>query len=621
MRTNESDANKTTNTAEAPSTYPAVTFLSREELVKHLKSQYEEQGVVLTIKRSKSSRVVLKCDRGGTYKHNHSQQKRKTHTRLTGCSFEIVCSSKRGVWAVRKIAGAHNHALERNLSGHSVARRLTSTEKQKIVSLSGNGIPPRAILTTLRSESNNPYISAQEIHNTLHLERRSMLRGRKPIEAFIDVVSCSVFFRKIRLEDDVIQGVFFAHKESVKFARRFSTIFFMDCTYKTNKFGMPLLNIIGITATYHTFNAAFVFLTQEDAVSYQWALQQFSEIVPNPNVICTDRELALMNSIKVVFPDCGNLLCRWHINKNILTNCKKYFQTDEEWITFMKLWNAVVSSLHENEFEENVQLLQSQCTNEPVVFRYVNDNWLPHKHMFVSCFVNNYPHFGSTSTSRVEGNHHTVKTYIRLGNMDLLTVLKRIDQLLANQIVELNKEIEREKIIISHHHRIDCFQDLHYKVSQFALDKLLEQFNYAVGGHEGSPTCTGMFTNTYGLPCKHEITNYVKNGGKIPLSMIHPQWRLNRLPTEAYDDINGPQEIDTEDTPWQRLLKKITNDLYSHHTNVGSIMTRIEDVLDTPFVQIAEPEVVTKKRGRPAGAKNKSRSITRDKSAFEYAEG
>jgi len=96
MRTNESDANKTTNTAEAPSTYPAVTFLSREELVKHLKSQYEEQGVVLTIKCSKSSRVVLKCDRGGTYKHNHSQQKRKTHTRLTGCSFEIVCSSKHG---------------------------------------------------------------------------------------------------------------------------------------------------------------------------------------------------------------------------------------------------------------------------------------------------------------------------------------------------------------------------------------------------------------------------------------------------------------------------------------------------------------------------------------------
>ena len=78
--------------------------------------------------------------------------------------------------------------------------------------------------------------------------------------------------------------------------------------------------------------------------------------------------------------------------------------------------------------------------------------------------------------------------------------------------------------------------------------------------------------------------------------MIHPQWRLNHLPTEDYDDINGPQEIYTEDTPRQRLLKKITNDLYSHHTNVGSIMTRIEDVLDTPFVQMAEPEVVTKKK-------------------------
>ena len=34
----------------------------------------------------------------------------------------------------------------------------------------------------------------------------------------------------------------------------------MDCTYKTNRFGMPLLNIVGIMATYRGFNTGFTFI-------------------------------------------------------------------------------------------------------------------------------------------------------------------------------------------------------------------------------------------------------------------------------------------------------------------------------------------------------------------------
>jgi len=36
-----------------------------------------------------------------------------------------------------------------------------------------------------------------------------------------------------------------------------------------------------------------------------------------PTVIISDRDLALMNAIEVVFPEATNLLCRFHINKNV----------------------------------------------------------------------------------------------------------------------------------------------------------------------------------------------------------------------------------------------------------------------------------------------------------------
>jgi len=46
----------------------------------------------------------------------------------------------------------------------------------------------------------------------------------------------------------------------------------------------------------------------------------------------------------------------------------------------------------------------------------------------------------------------------------------------------------------------------------------------------------------------------------------------------------------------------------------------LNQVLDTLDVQVQEPVVVVKKRGRLASFKNKT-STTRDKSHFEYMEG
>jgi len=36
----------------------------------------------------------------------------------------------------------------------------------------------------------------------------------------------------------------------------------------------------------------------------------------------TDRDLTLVNAVKIVFPECTNLLCNFHINKNIKAKCK-----------------------------------------------------------------------------------------------------------------------------------------------------------------------------------------------------------------------------------------------------------------------------------------------------------
>jgi hypothetical protein len=42
---------------------------------------------------------------------------------------------------------------------------------------------------------------------------------------------------------------------------------------------MPLLNIVGITPTFNTFNAGFAFISSERTPDYEWALKVFFESV------------------------------------------------------------------------------------------------------------------------------------------------------------------------------------------------------------------------------------------------------------------------------------------------------------------------------------------------------
>ncbi len=96
---------------------------------------------------------------------------RETHTRLTGCDFEIVCSSVKGVWAVPKISCNHNHELGGNLAGHAVKRRLNELEKAKVRALGGQGLAPKDIICIVRKEFTNSHSTAKEIYNELGTAR------------------------------------------------------------------------------------------------------------------------------------------------------------------------------------------------------------------------------------------------------------------------------------------------------------------------------------------------------------------------------------------------------------------------------------------------------------------
>ena len=92
-------------------------------------------------------------------------------------------------------------------------------------------------------------------------------------------------------------------------------VFLIDNTYKTNRYRLPLLDIVGVTPTGMTFSAAFAYLEGERVNNIKWALEWFRGLFLRkdrlPSVIVIDRDLSLMKALNTIFPECTNLLCRF----------------------------------------------------------------------------------------------------------------------------------------------------------------------------------------------------------------------------------------------------------------------------------------------------------------------
>jgi len=92
----------------------------------------------------------------------------------------------------------------------------------------------------------------------------------------------------------------------MKLSNSCNLIFFIDSTYKINRQKLPLLNIVGVTRIGMKFSDAFAYLEGEHINNVVWALEQFRGIFLRhdaiPQVIITDKDSALMNAMKTIFP-------------------------------------------------------------------------------------------------------------------------------------------------------------------------------------------------------------------------------------------------------------------------------------------------------------------------------
>ena len=349
---------------------PERDYESRHALFKSINAWAETRGYAFTTGRSTKERsgkltITYTCDRSCHSPDISKERHRKTTTRGTGCKFSVLAkeSLDKSAWSLKhrldKQFSLHNHMPSKHPSAHPVHRRLSTTDANKVSALSNAGVSPKDIRTFLHQNSDS-LATQQDIYNQIAVAKREIFEGQSNINALASQMEKDGFCCRIQLaQDNRVTAVFFAHPDSLSYLKAYPDVLLLDCTYKTNKYKMPLLDIIGVDACQRSFCIAFAFLSGEAELDYSWALEHLSAMYRTckarlPSVVLTDRCLACINAVAIHFPSAHSILCLWHANKAVLQHCQPAFmlassvssselQTNN-WKEFYQSWYSIIAS-------------------------------------------------------------------------------------------------------------------------------------------------------------------------------------------------------------------------------------------------------------------------------------
>ncbi|KHN33205.1 Ran-binding protein 10, partial [Glycine soja] len=294
-------------------------FGTRDDVLVWVRSVAHEKGFVAIIirsdtytgRRGRSSFMLIGCERSGQYKcRNKEFVRRDTGTRKCGCPFRLHGKPVLGGegWMVKLICGMNNHELAKTLVGHLYAGRLTKDEKNIIEDMTKSMVKPRNILLTLKEHNANSCTTIKQIYNARSAYRSSIRGADTEMQHLMKLLERDQYIHWHRLKDEVVvRDLFWCHPDAVKLCNACHLVFFIDSTYKTNRYRLPLLDFVGVTPTAMTFSAGFAYLEAERVNNIVWALERFRGLFLRhdrlPLVIVTDRDLALMNAVKTVWED------------------------------------------------------------------------------------------------------------------------------------------------------------------------------------------------------------------------------------------------------------------------------------------------------------------------------
>ena len=195
------------------------------------------------------------------------------------------------MWKIQVICGRHNHPIEKETTfeGHAYVGRLSSSEEQIVRDMTICGVKPKEILRILKQNDPNNASTIDTIYNYKAKHRINEMQGRSKMQHLLTILDERQYveFHRRSQDTEELLDIFFAHPYSSQLLKCFPEVLMMDCTYKTNRHALPLLEICGVTSTgkLYPLCALFLELWNFHFYSYCYFLKLYTCILLYPYLI------------------------------------------------------------------------------------------------------------------------------------------------------------------------------------------------------------------------------------------------------------------------------------------------------------------------------------------------
>ncbi|KAK9427676.1 hypothetical protein V1505DRAFT_379344, partial [Lipomyces doorenjongii] len=212
-----------------------------------------------------------------------------------------------------------------------------------------------------------------------------------------------------------------------------------------------------------------------------------------------------MTALSDVFPTAINQLCRWHIEQNILKNCRKYFT------------HIITDSVETEVQERDLNHFKGKFPVQAVNY-FLELCWIDGKcERCAEIFIRKNLNFGMSTTSRVEGSHCAMKGALNINRSEQLSIRNQIET------AQLCTAISRPSLELVY---AEVIKKLHLQIVE--------------GGTEDTSSCS--IWHRYLLPCLHRI----QLGTFIISWKVYPVFRpLNinwpHIDPETLSNVEDPQ--------------------------------------------------------------------------------
>jgi MULE transposase domain/SWIM zinc finger len=548
-------------------------FESEEVAVHVLRSIANRLGFIL-IKSSFSKRV------GGSMRTRNyicsSSRKPDNIEFFNPCPFKI--SSKfdfSGKLTISNVHLTHNHPLNQDEIENTTRCRIIPPAMHNYITELITQVPEKP-LHMIHSFviARFPAFSIESLNKKVHQEIVYRRRYRPQSLLIEDVKAATLALKAIdpgfrllyQISPDYLRCIVFMGTIQIQYCKRYSDVIILDTTYKTNKLGRPLLQIIGIDCEGENVLLLAGLLVDEKIESFRYALAEFRKLIEfDPNIIISDEDAAISAAIVEVLPESQHRLCIWHLTKNLkkktlnLEHIHFNFSSNNERKNAQNVLYDLAKNFNlESDLNEKFEILRQSYGKQSVPINHV---WDVRRKWAASFFTGLT--LGVVVTSRVESAHSSLKRKISVVQ-GLSQLLKSVMQISTTSHDKKVKKYERkyEKHVKTYSPMLPYFQSL-LLISSFAAhaiqrnEKLatnlcFNQLDLKYIFSENSKTATvtriqiperRIFCDCFwfismGIPCQHIIKVVYHEKEDFPDECINKRWF--RRDTDIFSLENDP---------------------------------------------------------------------------------